>query len=94
MEGNGPLHGLMKRLGCLVFADDPVAADATCCRLMGIDPTTVPYLAAAAARHGSIASREVTIAGTAIAALARSYLRPPTFRSAKRQSSARTASVA
>jgi uncharacterized protein (DUF362 family) len=35
MEGNGPLHGSMKRLGCIVFADDPVAADATCCRLMG-----------------------------------------------------------
>jgi uncharacterized protein (DUF362 family) len=44
MEGNGPLHGPMRRLGCLVFADDPVAADATCCRLMGIDPTRVRHL--------------------------------------------------
>ena len=44
MEGNGPLHGPMKRLGCLVFADDPVAADATSCRLMGIDPPRVPHL--------------------------------------------------
>ena len=44
MEGNGPLHGPMRRLGCLVFADDPVAADATCCRLMGIDPSRVRYL--------------------------------------------------
>lgn len=44
MEGNGPLHGRMKPLGCLVFADDPVAADATCCRLMGIDPTRVRHL--------------------------------------------------
>ena len=37
MEGNGPLHGPMRRLGCLVFADDPVAADATSCRLIQID---------------------------------------------------------
>ena len=44
MEGNGPLHGAMRPLGCLVFADDPVAADATCCRLMGIDPTQVRHL--------------------------------------------------
>lgn len=44
MEGNGPLHGPMRRLGCLVFADDPVAADATCCRLMGIDPARVRHL--------------------------------------------------
>jgi len=34
----------MRRLGCLVFADDPVAADATCCRLMGIDPNRVRHL--------------------------------------------------
>jgi uncharacterized protein (DUF362 family) len=44
MEGNGPLHGPMKHLGCLVFADDPVAADATCCHLMGIDPNRVRHL--------------------------------------------------
>jgi len=44
MEGNGPLNGTMRRLGCLVFADDPVASDATCCRLMGIDPGRVRHL--------------------------------------------------
>ena len=45
MEGNGPLHGQMKPLRCLVFAEDPVAADATCCRLMEIDPTYIRHLA-------------------------------------------------
>ena len=44
MEGNGPLNGSVKRLGCVVFSDDPVAADATCCRLMGIDPNRVRHL--------------------------------------------------
>lgn len=47
MEGNGPLHGRAKRLGCLLLADDPVAADATCCRLMSIDPERVRHLAMA-----------------------------------------------
>jgi uncharacterized protein (DUF362 family) len=45
MEGNGPLHGPMKPLGCLVFADDPVAADATSCRLIGVEPARVRHLA-------------------------------------------------
>jgi uncharacterized protein (DUF362 family) len=44
MEGNGPLHGPMRPLGCIVFADDPLAADGTCCRLMGIDPVRVRHL--------------------------------------------------
>jgi uncharacterized protein (DUF362 family) len=44
MEGNGPLHGPMKHLGCLVLADDPLAADATSCRLMGLDPTRIRHL--------------------------------------------------
>lgn len=44
MEGNGPLHGPSRRLGCLVFADDPVAADATCCRLMTIEPSRIRHL--------------------------------------------------
>lgn len=48
MEGNGPLHGSPRPLGCIVFADDPVAADATCCRLMGIDPALVRHLQMAA----------------------------------------------
>jgi len=47
MEGNGPLHGHARDLGCLVFADDPVAADATCCRLMEIDPARIKHLALA-----------------------------------------------
>lgn len=48
MEGNGPLHGTSRLLGCIVFANDPVAADATCCRLMGIEPTLVRHLSMAA----------------------------------------------
>ena len=48
MEGNGPLHGAPRRLGRIVLSDDPVAADFTCARLMGINPRRVPHLALAA----------------------------------------------
>ncbi|HWB84541.1 MAG TPA: DUF362 domain-containing protein [Bryobacteraceae bacterium] len=48
MEGNGPLHGTHRHLGKIVLADDPVAADFTCARLMGLDPYRVWHLARAA----------------------------------------------
>ena len=44
MEGNGPLHGTPRNLGKIVLADDPVAADFTCARLMGLDPHRVWHL--------------------------------------------------
>jgi uncharacterized protein (DUF362 family) len=44
MEGDGPLNGTAKQLGALVMGTDPVAVDATCCRLMNIDPECIKYL--------------------------------------------------
>ncbi len=44
MEGNGPLHGTPRPLNRIVLADDPVAADATCARLMGLDPDKVTHI--------------------------------------------------
>ncbi|MGH7894094.1 MAG: DUF362 domain-containing protein [Candidatus Binatia bacterium] len=54
MEGNGPIQGDAKRVGALVFGEDPVAVDATCARLMRIDPARVPYLAEAGRFLGNI----------------------------------------
>jgi uncharacterized protein (DUF362 family) len=48
MEGNGPLHGSHRHLGKIVLADDPVAADFICARLMGLDPYRVWHLDRAA----------------------------------------------
>ncbi len=48
MEGNGPLNGSARRLNRIVLADDPVAADATCARLMGLDPDKIVHLRAGA----------------------------------------------
>ena len=44
MEGNGPIQGTPKPAGVLVMGRDLVAVDATCCRIMGIDPEKVDYL--------------------------------------------------
>ena len=44
MEGNGPIQGTPKQAGVLVAGSDVVAVDATCCRIMGIDPKKIEYL--------------------------------------------------
>ena len=48
MEGNGPIQGSPKHAGVLVMGSDLVSVDATCCRIMGIDPEKVGYLRMAA----------------------------------------------
>ncbi len=45
MEGNGPIQGKPKHVGVLVAGVDLPAVDATCCRVMGIDPDRVVYIA-------------------------------------------------
>jgi uncharacterized protein (DUF362 family) len=52
MEGNGPIQGTPKPCGVLVMGSDLPAVDATCCRIMGIDPARVEYLQMAADRLG------------------------------------------
>jgi len=44
MEGNGPLNGNPRQLSKIVLSNDPVAADATCARLMGLEPNRIPHI--------------------------------------------------
>lgn len=45
MEGNGPIQGRPKHAGVLVAGHTLAAVDATCCRIMGLEPRNVRYLA-------------------------------------------------
>jgi uncharacterized protein (DUF362 family) len=54
MEGNGPIQGTAKPAGVLILGDDPVAVDATACRVMGLRPEKVPYLAKAGTLLGNL----------------------------------------
>jgi uncharacterized protein (DUF362 family) len=54
MEGNGPISGEPIASGVLVFADDPVAADAVGASLMGFDPDQIPYLSEAGRFLGQV----------------------------------------
>lgn len=42
MEGNGPRGGTPKAMNVLLFSRDPVALDATVCRMVDLDPELVP----------------------------------------------------
>src|SRR5213594_2414492 len=44
MEGDGPLNGSARYLKTVVLADDPVAADCTLTRFMGIRPERVAHI--------------------------------------------------
>jgi uncharacterized protein (DUF362 family) len=61
MEGNGPLQGSARQLGKVVLADDPVAADATCARLMGFDPQQVWHLSEGGRFLGNLHEDRITM---------------------------------
>lgn len=42
MEGNGPRGGNPKKMNVILLSSDPVALDATVCRLVNLDPEFVP----------------------------------------------------
>jgi uncharacterized protein (DUF362 family) len=54
MEGDGPIMGTPKDAGHLVFGTDPVAADATAARFMGLDPERIEYLREAGKFFGQV----------------------------------------
>jgi uncharacterized protein (DUF362 family) len=61
MEGNGPLHGTHRNLGKMVLADDPVAADFICARLMDLDPHRVWHLDRAAHFLGNASDERIEL---------------------------------
>jgi uncharacterized protein (DUF362 family) len=74
MEGDGPLNGTAKPVGALIMGRDPLAVDATCCRLMQLDPEQMPYLMMGYCKKlGLLREKEIHQAGEAIADLAQPF---------------------
>lgn len=63
MEGDGPIMGTAKKAGVLVMGRNLPAVDATCARLMGINPNKIGYLAKANGRLGPIKDTLITQRG-------------------------------
>jgi uncharacterized protein (DUF362 family)/Pyruvate/2-oxoacid:ferredoxin oxidoreductase delta subunit len=64
MEGNGPRGGTSRKMNVLLFSEDPVALDATACRMINLDPGLVPTITAGReAGHGTCDSTEIVLLG-------------------------------
>jgi len=64
MEGNGPRSGNLKQLSVLLFSTDPIALDATACRIINLDPALVPTnLAGESAGLGTYHSENIELVG-------------------------------
>ena len=79
MEGNGPIQGTPKASGVLVFGSDPVAVDATCCRVMGLMPERVKHLAQAGTLLGHVKGDKIQQLGETIASVRTSFAVLPAF---------------
>jgi uncharacterized protein (DUF362 family) len=80
MEGNGPIQGAAKRAEVLVAGSDPLAVDATCCRIMRIDPLKVRYLLLSDGLESRISEANIRQTGESIAAVAVPFALIPEFR--------------
>lgn len=70
MEGDGPIMGTARRCGFLAMGADPVAVDATCARIMGLDPKKIPYLRDASRFLGNAAVDRISQRGDPLARFA------------------------
>ncbi|MCX6093641.1 MAG: DUF362 domain-containing protein [Candidatus Bipolaricaulota bacterium] len=66
MEGNGPQNGRPRPMNTILLSNDPVALDATICRLIDLDPRLVPPIAYGEA-FGLGSAKAIDIVGDPIA---------------------------
>ncbi len=74
MEGDGPIMGRPKQVGVVVVGQNFPAVDATCCRIMKINPAKVPYLEIAERKRlGPLAEYAIAQVGEPIDAVAQDF---------------------
>jgi uncharacterized protein (DUF362 family) len=79
MEGNGPIQGNPLHAGVLVFGDDPVAVDATACRVMGLLPEKVAYLNRAGTMLGHLEATKIQQLGEPVESVRTRFAVLPEF---------------
>jgi uncharacterized protein (DUF362 family) len=77
MEGNGPISGEPVESGILLFANDPVAADAVGASVMGFDPEQIPYISEAGRFLGQTDRERIEQRGEDPDRHSRSFSPPP-----------------
>jgi len=82
MEGNGPIQGVSKFAGVLVAGRDLRAVDATCCRIMRINPLQIGYLRLSAGTDAQLIEPNIRQMGENIASVATRFELIPQFQRA------------
>jgi uncharacterized protein (DUF362 family) len=66
MEGDGPIMGRPRHVGCVIMGSDVVAVDATCARVMGLNPAQIPYLRTAGDFLGNLDASRIVQRGESV----------------------------
>lgn len=76
LEGPGPIQGKPVKMDLIVAGLDPVATDATACRIMGIDPYQVYHIRRAYEKgFGEIDQTKIMVVGEKIENVKRVFKR-------------------
>lgn len=81
MEGDGPIMGRSRHLGFVGMGQDLVAVDATCSRIIGLDPARIPYLSVGARYLGNMDESKIVHRGEAPSRYATTFDVIDTFKS-------------
>jgi uncharacterized protein (DUF362 family) len=73
MEGNGPIDGSPVQMNLVIAGTDPVATDATACRIMDINPFDISHIRKAFEK--GLGSSEAQILGEKLEAVKRTFKR-------------------
>jgi len=73
MEGDGPIMGTPVNSGALVMGRNLPAVDATCARIMGLNPDKIGYLAEASKTLGPIRAKLIEQRGESIESVSKPY---------------------
>jgi uncharacterized protein (DUF362 family) len=80
MEGDGPIMGKARHVGFVGLGTDLPAVDATCARVIGLDPAKLPYLKMAGDFLGNIELSRIEQRGEPLARYATSFEIPERLR--------------
>ena len=81
MEGDGPIMGRPRSLGMVAMGRDLTAVDASCARVIGLDPRHMPYLAEASRYLGNLDERRIEHRGEPTERFATTFDVVDTFKS-------------
>lgn len=73
MEGDGPIMGTPIHSNVVVVGRNLPAVDATCCRIMGINPEKIGYLKQSSCHLGAIRERNITQRGESIVSVQKKF---------------------